>query len=106
MNAKRKELIRKAKKQKEVQVEDVMEAANVDSVAPSTVSKHLNKKFGLQWRPPRAEPLRDASAEEERVRVCCKWKRLSNNYFTDKIYGIMDNTQWDVVTNKKGKAQH
>ena len=106
LNAKEKEFIRKAKKQQDVQIEDVMEAANIDSVALSIVSKHLKKKFGVQWRSPRAEPLRDASAEEERVRVCCKWKRLPNNHFTDKIDGIMDNKQWDVVTNKKGKAQH
>ena len=103
LNSKRKELIRTAKKEKEVHISDVMEAAQVDHVAPSTVSKHFKKKLGIQWRAPRTEPMRDAGVEKERVRICSKWKRFPNTYFTEQIDGIMDNKQWDVVITEKGQ---
>lgn len=69
INAKRKELIRKAKKEKEVHLEDVMAAAGASHVSESLVSKRLKEKYDVSWRQPRAEPLRDGADEEERVRI-------------------------------------
>ena len=104
LNTKRKELIRRAEKQSEVHLDDVMTAARIDHVAPPTVSRHFKKKFGVQWRPPRSEPLRDAGVEKERVRICKQWKHFPNSYFESQLDGIMDNKQWDIVITKKGKA--
>ena len=50
--------IQRAETEREVHIEDVMKAARVTDVAPSTASKHFSEHQGVHWRSPRAEPLR------------------------------------------------
>ena len=68
----------------------------------STVSKHF-EKLGVRWRSPREAPLRQELDLTERVRICSKWKRLADDYFTERVDAILDNKRYDVPTNPRGK---
>ena len=102
LNAVRKELIRKAAGEGEVHIADVMAKAKINHVSISTVSKHF-KMIGVSWKTPREAPLRMKVDEEERVRICSRWKRLPNDYFTDKVDGMWDNKKFDVALHPCGK---
>ena len=80
----------------EVHLEDVMKKAAIRHVAPSTVSKHFSKYMGIRWRHPREEPLRQMLDMSERVSICRRWAHVPNNYFTDRIDGIMDNKKFEI----------
>lgn len=98
----RKEMLQKAKGEYEVHISDVMAKARIGHVTMSTVSKHL-KSLGVSWRTPREAPLRQEKDFAERVGICSKWKRLPNNYFTEKVDGILDNKRFDIPTHARGK---
>ena len=72
LDAARRRLIQRAKGETEVHIEDVMKAARVTDVSPPTVSKHFKKHLGVNWRSPRAEPLRTEDDMAARVDMCAK----------------------------------
>ena len=80
-----------------------MKKAKIDGTSESIESRHFKKHFGVAWRPPREAPLRTPEDEEDRVRICSKWKYLPTNYFTDQVDAIMDNKKFDIPTSKKGR---
>ena len=66
-------------------IEDVMNAARVTDVSPPTASRHFKKHLGVNWRLPRAEPLRTEDDVAARVDMRAKWKHLPNGFFTDPV---------------------
>ena len=86
-------------------IEDVMKAARVTDVAPSTVPKHFSEHLGVHWRSPRAEPLRAEEDMAERVDMCTKWKRLPNDFFADRVDAIIDNKVFQIPTYARAKAR-
>ena len=102
LDSARKRLIQKAKGQSEVHMDDVMRAARVTNVTKGTVSRHF-ATLGVSWRTPRGEPLRDESDMMERVDMCQRWKRLPNDYFTDRVDAIIDNKVFPIPTYKRAK---
>ena len=104
LDAARRRLIQRAEGEREVHIQDVMKAARVTDVAPSTVSKHFSEHLGVHWRAPRAEPLRTKEDMAERVDMCTKWKRLPNDFFTDRVDAIIDNKVFQIPTYARAKA--
>ena len=102
LNTSRKDLICKAAGEGEVHIADVMAKAKINHVSIATVSKHF-KKIGVSWKTPREAPLRMKPDEEERVRICSRWKCFPNDYFTDKVDGMWDNKKFDVALHPRGK---
>ncbi|CAE8645805.1 unnamed protein product [Polarella glacialis] len=103
INTIRKALIKQAKGEREVHLEECIRKARVPMVHPSTVSRAL-KTIGVAWRTPHQKPLRLPSDEKERVDMCSKWKRLPNDYFTDRVDAIMDNKSFQIPTYMRAKS--
>ena len=87
--AARRRPIQRAKGETEVHIEDVMNAARVTDVSPPTASRHFRKHLGVNWRLPRAEPLRTEDDVAARVDMRAKWKHLPNDFFTDRVDAII-----------------
>ena len=104
LDAARRRLVKQAKGETEVHIEDVMKAARVTDVARSTVSKRFAEHLGVNWRTPREEPLRTAADMAERVDMCKKWKWLPNNFFTDRVDAIIDNKVFQIPTHARAKV--
>ena len=104
LDAARRRLIQRAKGETEVHIEDVMKAARVTDVSPPTVSKHFKMHLGVNWRSPRAEPLRTEGDVAARVDMCAKWKHLPNDFFTDRVDAIIDNKVFQIPTYARAKA--
>lgn len=96
-------LIKEKDNDSEVHMDEVMKKARVTHVAPSTVSKHWKNQYGIAWRPPREKPYRTPEDCKERVAMCKRWKHLPNDYFTDRVDGIMDNKQWPIYTHERAR---
>ena len=104
LDAARRRLIQRAKGETEVHIKDVMRAARVTDVSPSTVSKHFKKHLGVNWRSPRAEPLRTEDDMAARVAMCAKWKHLPRDFFTDRVDAIIDNKVFQIPTYARAKV--
>jgi hypothetical protein len=97
MEKTRKELIKKADAEWEVHWEDVMKKARVPTADLTTVSRAFAREgLDVAWRPPREKPLRSPEHIAERKEACRQWRHRPNDYFTDTVDLIMDNTTWDV----------
>jgi hypothetical protein len=52
--------------------------------------------LSVEWRTPREKPLRGPEHIDERREACRQWRHRRNDYFTDTVDLIMDNTTWNV----------
>ena len=98
----RKELIEKAKNEKEVHWGDVLRRARVRAHASTASRAFKAEGFDVKWRQPREKPQRDAEHAEERHEICRRWRFLPENYFTDRADLIMDNKVFKVPTHARG----
>ncbi|CAK0874097.1 unnamed protein product, partial [Prorocentrum cordatum] len=79
-------------------------AAQVTDVAPSTVPKHFSEYLGAHCRSPRAEPFRAWPGVAERVDMRANWKRLPNDFFTDRVDAIIDNIVVQIPAYARAKT--
>ena len=104
LNSKRKELIRKAKGEREVHWDEIIAKARVPKVDATTAVRSLRGVgVDVAARKPREKPMRKPEHEASREQICTKWARRPASYFTDAIDLIIDNTQWDVPLTIMGK---
>ena len=80
-------LYAKTKGEVEVHWDDILEKAGLAGVVhPTTAQRSLVKaSYKLQARVPREKPCRTAEHEEIRERICKKWGRYRENYFSKDI---------------------
>ena len=104
LNAKRMDLIKKAKGEREVHWREIIQKARVPHVHPATAGRSLRAAgFAVAARTPRQKPMRSPDHEAIRVELCSKWMRRPATYFTDSVDLIMDNKQWNVPLTVLGK---
>lgn len=104
MNSKRKSLIKKAKKEREVRWEDVRKASRVPKAHRSTLKRSFNREgIPVKARPPRLKPARSAKQAKARVEYCTKWGRKPPSYFLDTVDLIIDNKQFDIPTTERAR---
>jgi hypothetical protein len=97
MDKVRKELIAKSDGEWEVHWEDVMKKARVPKADFTTVARSFSREdLSVEWRTPREKPLRGPEHIDERREACRQWRHRRNDYFTDTVDLIMDNTTWNV----------
>lgn len=102
INAKRKNLIKKAAGQKEIHWADIARAARV-KCDPTTLAKSMRRAgIDVRARKPREKPLKDDVDIAERKRVCNQWRKKSVTYWKNMDL-IMDNKTWDFPTHVKAK---
>jgi hypothetical protein len=104
LNSVRKDLIKKAKGEREIHWNEIIRKARVPDVHPTTAARALTDS-GIQVaaRKPREKPMRKPEHEHNRLEICTKWAKLPATYFADKIDLIMDNKKWDLPMTKIGK---
>ena len=104
LNKVRKELIKKADKQKEVVWEEVIKKARVPKVTATTASKSMSDAgYDVKWRKPREKPLRDKAAEKEREVVCKAWQKKPASWWADDLDLIQDNKHFEIPTTARGR---
>jgi hypothetical protein len=106
LNSSRKKLIRTAAGESQVHYKDIMRDARVTHVTRQCVAGNLRNQFGVQWCAPRNEPVRTKEELKERVRIAKKWSHLPNNYFTERVDGIMDNKKFVVPSYPRALTVH
>ena len=105
LNTVRKDLIKKAKGEREVHWQDIIKAARVPQVSPKTARENLKAAgYDITRRAPRLKPLRTEAHEQARVVTCGKWSRWPATYWTDSVDMIIDNKKWDLPLSKSGKT--
>ena len=86
LNAKRMDLIKKAKGEREVHWREIIQKARVPHVHPATAGRSLRAAgFAVAARTPRQKPMRSPDHEAIRVELCSKWMRRPATYFTDSV---------------------
>jgi hypothetical protein len=104
LNKVRKELIKKADKQREVVWGQVIKKARVPKVTAATASKSMRAAgYDVKWRKPREKPLRDDAAEKEREEWGKAWQKKPASYWADDLDLIQDNKHWDIPTTARGR---
>ena len=106
LDAARKDLIAKAKGEREVHWREVVRAARVPKVHASTAARSMQRDgYDVRWRTPRERPQRSPQDERARMDICGRWRYLANNHFTQTVDLIMDNKKFLVPTRLRA-AQH
>jgi hypothetical protein len=104
MNRERKALIKKAAGEYEVHWDDIMKKARVPKADPTTAARAFAREgIDVAWRSPREKPLRGPEHEKERMDACRRWRFYKDDYFTDSVDLIMDNTTWDVPATARAR---
>ena len=100
----RKEMIKKAKGEREVHWPEIIKRARVPQVDPSTAAKRVKERVpSLRARRPREKPMRSNEQEQLRHEVCKRWLRKPGDFFTKQVHLIMDNKFWPIPTNSTAK---
>ena len=100
----RKRLIAKADGEYEVHWDDIVRAARVPNVDRTTAAKCLRAAgYDISWRSPRLKPARGEVDEEQRTRICNKWRKLPETFWTDTIDAYIDCKMWPVPRSVKGR---
>ncbi len=106
LSSSRKKLIKQAGGEAEVSYKHIMRDARVSNVAAKTVSEHMRAHVGVRLRAPRDEPVRTKEELKERIRIGKVWSRLPENYFSEKMDGIMDNKKFVVPAYARALTAH
>ena len=100
----RRKLIEKAGGEYEVHWTDVIRAARVRKVDPTTAAKRMTAAgFDVRWRAPRLKPPRGAADRSERKRICNKLRKHPTTFWTQKLDLYMDNKSWKIPTTARGR---
>ena len=104
LNKARLQLQTKAKAEYEVHWKDIIKAARVPKIDPTTAARRVQAAgHDVKWRQPRQKPIRDDSTLQERTEVCSRLRRYPVKYFSDTLDLIMDNKSFEIPTYAKAK---
>lgn len=102
LNRARKDLIKKAGAEREVHWKDIMRAARVPKVDPTTAAKAVKEIVpDLAWRRPREKPVLDKKVKKQRLEIAQSWlEDPPGKFFTKKLDMTIDNKKFPVPTIK------
>ena len=97
-------LIAKVDSEREVHWDDIIRAGRVPTCDATTAAKNMLKAgFNVKSRHPRMKPTRGEIDEQQRKRICNKWRKLPAKYWAKKVDVIMDNKKWPTPRSAKSQ---
>ena len=104
-NRARKELIKKAKGEKEIHWRDIVRAARLPPVHRTTLAKNMQAAgYGIAWRTPRLKPARGEIDETERMEMCDDMRKLPLRFWLHDVDAFIDCKDWDLPLTVRGKS--
>ena len=105
IDRKRKDLVLKAKGEKEVTWAETIKKARVKQVDPTTAKRSLVRAgIPVARRRPREKPQRKSEHIEERTEITRRWRYYPNDYFSKNVDLIWDMKHWDAPTTKEARS--
>ena len=100
----RRKLIEKADGEYEVHWPDVIRAARVRTVHPTTAAKRMAAAgIDVKWRAPRLKLPRGAADRSERKRICDRLRKHRITFWTQQLDLYMDNKAWKTPSTARGR---
>lgn len=105
LNKKRRELVKKADGEQEVTWDECIKKSRVRKVHRTTAKRALNDAgIPVARRRPREKPQRNSDNIATRKEVCRRWRFLPDDYFSEQVDLIIDNSHVEVPTTKSGRT--
>lgn len=105
MDAVRKQLLKKAKTEREIRWRDVVKSARAPRGHRTTVLRSFRRDgIKVAARKPREKPQRTPVHERERVDYCKSWAHKPRSFFVRDLDMIIDNKNFDVPTTERARS--